>query len=189
MSTRLHYFKRYRMEIDLANTPISPAVLPDGYAWNEWDEVDIERHALAKHRSFRDERDAEVFPSLGEYYGCVRLMHEISQQDSFLGPATWLIVCRNSGGIPEDCGTIQGLGPTPVTGSIQNVGVVREHRGLGLGRALVLKSLEGFKFAGRQRVVLEVTATNLPAVELYRSIGFRTVRTMYRTTVFEERLA
>jgi ribosomal protein S18 acetylase RimI-like enzyme len=189
MSTRLHYFKRYRMEIDLANTPIPVAELPEGYDWNEWDEADVERHALTKHRSFRDEMDAEVFPSLGEYFGCVRLMHEISQQDSFLGPATWLIVCRNQHGIPEDCGTIQGLGPSPINGAIQNVGVVPEHRGLGLGRALVLKSLEGFALARRQRIVLEVTATNQPAVDLYRSIGFRVVRTMYRTAIFEERLA
>lgn len=188
MSTRLHYFKRYRMEIDLAKTPIPPAVLPDGYVWNEWDEADIERHALTKHRSFRDEVDAEVFPSLGEYFGCVRLMHEISQQENFLGPATWLIVCRTGNGMPEDCGTIQGLGPTIQTGSVQNVGVVPEHRGMGLGRALVLKSLEGFAFTGRQRIVLEVTANNRPAVELYQSIGFRTVRTMYRTAILEERL-
>jgi ribosomal protein S18 acetylase RimI-like enzyme len=53
----------------------------------------------------------------------------------------------------------------------------------------VLKSLEGFDLARRQRIVLEVTATNQPAVDLYRSIGFRVVRTMYRTAIFEERLA
>lgn len=189
MTTRLQYFKRYRMEIDLVKTQIPPAVLPAGYVWGDWDEADVERHALTKHRSFRDEVDSEVFPSLGEYFGCVRLMHEISQQDSFLGPATWLIVYRGGNGIPEDCGTIQGLGPTDMTGSIQNVGVVPEHRGLGLGRALVLQSLHGFRMARRQRVVLEVTANNRPAVELYLSIGFRTVRTMYRTAVLETRLA
>ena len=187
MTTRLHYFKRYRMEIDLAITEIPRPVLPPGYEWGEWDEADIERHALAKHRSFRDEVDSEVFPSLGEYYGCLRLMNEITQQDTFLGPATWMIVWRGPGA-HEDCGTIQGLGPTDHLGSIQNVGVVPEHRGLGLGRALVLQSLAGFALAGRQRIVLEVTAENRPAVELYKSIGFRTVRTMYRTAVFDERL-
>ena len=188
MSARLHYFKRYRMEFDLTKTSIAPAVLPQNYHWVDWDEVHVDRHALAKHRSFRNEVDSEVFPSLGEYFGCVRLMHEICQQDSFLGPATWLIVHLDDKGIPEDCGTIQGLGPTAMTGSIQNIGVVPEHRGLGLGRALVLKSLEGFALARRQRVVLEVTAGNRPAVELYRSIGFHVVRTMYRTSVFEEPL-
>ena len=188
MTTRLHYYKRYRMEIDLAKSPIPPSVLPDGYVWGEWDESDVERHALTKHRSFRDELDSAVFPSLGEYFGCVRLMNEISQQDSFLGPATWLIVHRGDTGMPEDCGTIQGLGPTELTGSIQNVGVVPEHRGLGLGRALVLKSLEGFALARRNRIVLEVTAGNRAAVGLYQSVGFRIVRTMYRTAVMEERL-
>ena len=189
MTARVHYFKRYRMEIDLAKSPIPPAVLPDDYVWGEWDEADVERHALTKHRSFRDEVDAEVFPSLGEYFGCIRLMHEISQQESFLGPATWLIVYRGGNGMPEDCGTIQGLGSTELTGSIQNVGVVPEHRGMGLGRALVLKSLEGFALTRRTRIVLEVTAGNRPAVELYKSIGFHTVRTMYRTAALEERLA
>ena len=188
MTTRLHYFKRYRMVIDLAMTPVADALLPDEYVWGEWDESDVERHALVKHRSFRDEMDSDVFPNLGDYFGCVRLMNEISQQDGFLAPATWLIVHRGGAGIPEDCGTIQGLGASDLIGSIQNVGVVPEHRGLGLGRALVLKSLAGFAMAGRRRIVLEVTAGNRPAVDLYLSIGFRTVRTMYRTAIFEERL-
>jgi ribosomal protein S18 acetylase RimI-like enzyme len=176
------------MEIDLAKSPVPPPVLPDGYVWGEWDEADVERHAITKHRSFRDEVDSDVFPSLGEYFGCLRLMNEISQQDSFLGPATWLIVHRGGSGMPEDCGTIQGLGPTDSIGSIQNVGVVPEHRGLGLGRALVLKSLQGFALARRSRIVLEVTAGNRAAVGLYQSVGFRIARTMYRTTVPEERL-
>lgn len=189
MSTQLIYFKRYRMEVDLLSTPIPSAVLPEGYVWGEWDEADVERHALTKHRSFRGEVDSDVFPSLGEYFGCVRLMHEISQQDSFLGPATWLIVHCGGSGLPEDCGTIQGLGPSAQIGSIQNVGVVPEHRGLGLGRALVLRALEGFAMARRQRVILEVTANNVPAVELYRSVGFRVVRTMYRTVSLDEFVA
>jgi hypothetical protein len=148
MSTRLQYFKRYRMEIDLTTTSVPSAVLPDGYLWNEWNDADVERHALTKHRSFRDEVDSEVFPSLGEYFGCVRLMHEISQQETFLGPATWLISWCGGTSI-EDCGTIQR----------------------------------------RKRVILEVTANNRPAVDLYRSIGFRVVRTMYRTSVLEVPLA
>lgn len=186
MNVRLQYFKRYRMELDLAQTSLPPAVLPDGYEWGEWDEADVERHALVKHRSFRDEVDSEVFSSLGEYFGCLRLMREISQNDGFLGPATWLIVHRGDNGLPADCGTIQGIGQSEHVGSIQNVGVVPEHRGLGLGRALILKSLEGFALARLKRIVLEVTATNRPAVELYRTLGFHVVKTMYRSALLEE---
>ena len=58
--------------------------------------------------------------------------------------------------------------------------VVPEHRGQGLGRALMLQSLHGFRKAGMQRVSLEVTADNRPAVALYRSLGFRLTRTLYR---------
>ena len=180
------YFKRYRMEIRLDETPIASAVLPEGYIWHEWNESDIERHALTKYRSFRDELDAEVFSCLGEYYGCLRLMSDIVSQETFLGPATWLVCSIRDGELPQDCGTIQGIGASEQFGSIQNIGVVPEHRGLGLGRALVVKSLEGFLSAGVKRVVLEVTANNLTAVELYRSLGFRITRTMYRIAPIEE---
>lgn len=182
------FFKRYRMEIRLEEAPVPFPVLPDGYVWREWNESDVERHALTKFRSFRDELDAEVFSCLGEYYGCLRLMTDIAQQESFLGPATWLVSCADNGEIPQDCGTIQGIAVSEQLGSIQNIGVVPEHRGVGLGRALVLKSLEGFLLAGVKRVVLEVTASNVTAVELYRGLGFRITRTMYRVAPVEESL-
>jgi ribosomal protein S18 acetylase RimI-like enzyme len=37
-----------------------------------------------------------------------------------------------------------------------------------------------------KRVVLEVTATNVAAVDLYRSLGFQIIRTMYRVAPIEE---
>ena len=182
----VQYFKRYRMEIRLEETPLPLAVLPEGYYWQEWNESDVERHALTKFRSFRDELDSEVFACLGEYYGCLRLMSDIAKQENFLAPATWLVCCGSTNHLPQDCGTIQGIGVSDQFGSIQNIGVVPEHRGLGLGRALVLKSLEGFGLARVKRVVLEVTASNRNAIELYQSLGFRIIRTMYRLSPIEE---
>ena len=180
------FFKRYRMEIRLNESQIPSPTLPEGYDWREWNESDVERHALTKFQSFRDELDAEVFSCLGDYYGCLRLMTDIAQQENFLGPATWLVSCAALAGIPQDCGTIQGIAVSEHLGSIQNIGVVPAHRGMGLGRALILKSLEGFSLAGIKRVVLEVTASNSNAVELYRDLGFRVTRTMYRIAPVEE---
>ena len=180
------FFKRYRMEIPLGEFPLPQAVLPEGYFWREWHISDLERHAATKFRSFRDELDAEVFSCLGEYYGCLRLMSDIARQERFLAHATWLISYACQDEFPQDCGTIQGIGAAGESGAIQNIGVVPEHRGLGLGRALMLKSLEGFLQAGVKRGVLEVTASNLIAVELYRPLGFRITRTMYRTAPIEE---
>jgi ribosomal protein S18 acetylase RimI-like enzyme len=173
------YFKRFRMEIDLGRTAVAEAVLPPGYEWVAWGPDLLERHALAKFEAFRAEIDSEVFPCLGDQAGCRSLMSEIAQRVTFVPGATWLVNDR-SAGTGTDCGTIQGLVQAGQWGAVQNVGVAPEHRGLGLGRALVLKSLAGFREAGVSRVYLEVTARNLAAVQLYRSVGFRVARTTYK---------
>lgn len=175
------WFRRYRMEYDFAGGVPAAAPLPEGFQWARWNPLLLERHALTKYASFRHELDARVFSSLGALAGCQRLMTEITRQKSFVAAATWLIVSRpDEFAEPLDCGTIQGLGPTQLVGAIQNVGVRPEFRGLGLGRSLVVQALEGFRSRGYRRVHLEVTASNEPAVELYRSIGFQHVRTLYK---------
>lgn len=178
----LQYFKRFRMEFDLLQDAVVPPELPPGYVWTPWQRGDEDRHALVKYHSFRDEIDATVFDCLGDYQGCFQLMKEIAQQPGFLPDATWLITAIGDDvdHVGEDCGTIQGVAITETTGSIQNVGIKPDHRGLGLGRTLVLKSLAGFQAAGLKRVCLEVTAPNLSAVELYRRLGFTMTRTLFR---------
>ena len=176
----MRFFRRYRMEIRCGDAP-PPPVLPPGYRFVRWDADLLDRHAAVKCESFRGELDANVFPCLGDYPGCRRLMADIAGQPSFVPGATWLITRRT---LPDDvfadCGTIQGLAASAALGAIQNVGVAPDARGLGIGRALVLKALHGFRAAGMRRVYLEVTAGNAPAVELYRSVGFRVIRTMYK---------
>lgn len=176
------YVKRYRMEIGLFRAELPPAVLPEGYVWTRWTESLMDRHALVKYDSFRNEIDAQVFPCLGDPLGCQRLMRDIARQQRFLPSCTWLISHFNDESCElYDCATIQGIVSNSVFGAIQNVGVIPEYRGIRLGRALVLKSLEGFRSAKLSRVYLEVTARNRPAVELYRSLGFEVVRTLYKT--------
>ncbi len=172
MSVR--YFKRYRMEIDLEPAPPAP-VLPDDYQWVGWDESLIPIHAEVKYRSFAAEIDAKVFPSLSDAQGCFYLMNEISHKRGFLPMATWLIACP-SGYV----GTIQGIRDRPGLGAIQNLGVVAAHRGRGLGTALLLKALDGFRRSGLGRAFLEATAQNSSAVQLYRRLGFRCRKTLYR---------
>ena len=168
------YYKRFRMEIDL-DGPIPSAELPPMFSWAAWDESLLERHAEVKFRSFCCEIDAHVFPCLGERQGCLRLMREIRRKPGFLPAATWLI-----SGPFGYVGTIQGVTDRGPIGAIQNVGVAPEFRGRGLGQALVFKTLEGFRSAGLRRAFLEVTAENSSAVRLYRSVGFRRSKTLYK---------
>lgn len=178
----MRYFRRFRMEFNFSEREVPDPELPPGYRFVAWEPEHLDRHAVTKFGCFRSELDSLVFPSLATLEGCRRLMLEIASQRTFLPQATWLI-CRTgddpaSG--PIDCGTIQGLANGRDAGSVQNVGVSPDYRGLGLGRALVLQSLLGFQAAGLRRVFLEATAENAPAVELYRSVGFRLIRTTFR---------
>ena len=174
------YYRRFRMEIDLGNVDLPEPALPDGFDCLPWDPGDLERHAEVKLQSFCEEIDSRVFPCLGDFTGCRKLMQEITKQRSFRPETTWLIV-----GPDGDAGPIHGLAHSRSLGAIQNVGVVPGCRGLGLGRSLVLKSLAGFRDVGLDRVYLEVTAENVPAVSLYDSLGFRLVRTMYKAVKVE----
>ena len=173
------YFKRFRMEAILGPYR-PPPELPPGYRFVAWNEAVLDAHARTKWRSFRDEIDAQVFPCLGDAEGCRRLMREIRNKPGFLADATWLIAFGRGPEEMQWCGTIQGVADRGGLGMIQNVGIVPGHRGLGLGAALVLRALVGFRSHGLRTAGLEVTAENSRAVRLYQRLGFRRTRTVYK---------
>lgn len=175
------YVKRLRMEFDLRGAVLKPATLPEDYSWDRWRQQLMQRHADVKFACFAGQLDAEVFPALASRSGCRRLMYDIASRPGFVRHATWLIRWNaNDFTGPIDVGTIQGIAWNRSLGSIQNVGVLAEHRGLGLGKALLINALHGFQQARLKRVYLEVTAENNDAVRLYRAFGFRHTRTSYR---------
>lgn len=170
----VRYFKRHRMELPLRG-PVAPVPLPPGFALVPWTDALIDLHAEVKYQSFHDHEDAIVFASLATRTGCRDLMSAIRYRPNFCPRATWLVTGPDGG-----VGTIQGLLDENGHGGIQNLGVVPECRGLGLGRALLVAALGGFAAVGVRRAFLEVTATNAPAVRMYRSVGFRAHKTIYR---------
>jgi GNAT superfamily N-acetyltransferase len=175
------YFKRYRMEIELNGPLFQPPGLPAGYVLVPWDASLLDAHAEAKYRSFCLEVDANVFPCLGDRGGCVRLMREIARREGFLTEATWLLA---SHGVPdgsvEYCGTVQGVRDSKDDGAVQNLGITPVHRGRGLGTLLLHRALCGFRRVGLRRAYLEVTAQNSGAIRLYRRLGFRRIKTVYK---------
>ena len=190
---KLRYFKRHRMELPLwrgnpprvppdtpsclrpPHTPLAAPELPEGFRWLAWDDSLLALHAEVKFQSFHQHEDSLVFASLATRTGCRDLMTAIRFRVGFCAEATWLVA-----GPDGAVGTIQGLLDENGYGGIQNLGVVPEYRGRGLGRALLLKALAGFASVGVPRAFLEVTATNLPAVRMYRAVGFRSYKTLYR---------
>jgi hypothetical protein len=177
----LMHFKRYRMEMNLLGRDFSWSVVPEGYRLLAWDNALLDAHAEVKYLSFREEIDANLFPCFTELSGCQRLMSEIVRKPGFLPQATWLAVYGGPGEPIEYCGTVQGLCDGSGLGAIQNLGTVPEHRGRGLGTALLMRALRGFRQAGLTRVFLEVTAENEGAVRLYQRAGFSVVKTVFKT--------
>ena len=118
-------------------------------------------------------------------------MREIRERPGFHPASTWLLAQHSplspgGRGIGGEgvvyVGTVQGVADpgNRGVGGIQNLGIVPAHRGKGLGVALLLQALHGFRQAGLKRATLEVTAQNETAVRLYRQIGFRFRKTLYR---------
>lgn len=175
------FCRRLRMQVDLRKYPAIEPQLPDGYRWTVWSPELLDRHANVKFRCFAEDQDGRVFQSLREEYGCRQLMEFISQHEQFMPTATWLLTIDDlNSGESTDCGTVQGLAPTPILGAVQNLGVLPEHRGQGLGRAIMQKGLLGFQNAGLQFVTLEVTDGNHTAIALYESLGFELQKTLFR---------
>lgn len=163
--------------------------LPAGFELVPWNEALLDVHARTKCAAFKREIDALVFPCLGRLEGCRRLMREIRRKPGFLPEATWLVARRlpdrgpTSGRFTplEWCGTIQGVLDRSGLGSIQNVGILPGARGLGLGSSLIREALAGFRAAGVRRATLEVTAENTAAIRLYHRLGFRRIKTIYKS--------
>ena len=68
---------------------------------------------------------------------------------------------------------------SPKKGHIISIAVLPEHRGKGLGRALIEKALEKMvKFYNAKSCYLEVRVSNEPAISLYKKAGFEVQRTI-----------
>ena len=174
------YFKRHKMQIDLLKFDRRHIPSESVFRFVPWSEKVLGQHALAKWDSFRLEIDANVFPCLGDRDGCRQLMRDISLRANFVPEATWLAIADPEGKPEVPVGTIQGLRLNAIEGAIQNVGVVPQFRGMGLGRELLQLALQGFRETGCGKVNLEVTIHNTGAIRLYESIGFRYVETVFK---------
>ena len=86
------------------------------------------------------------------------------------------IMCRIESGL-------SGIGFTPLSfskkGHIISIAVLPEHRGKGLGRALIEKALENMtRVYNAKSCYLEVRVSNEPAISLYKKVGFEVQRTI-----------
>jgi mycothiol synthase len=168
--TRERYF--FTMKRALHETPPAPEV-PSGYTIRAATLADIESFTDLHNLAFRehwkslpitsDELRAEKLDP--EYRPEIDLL-AVAPDGTLASFCTATIEPTKREGIDEIVGFIGGLGTHP------------SHRGLGLGRALLLHNLRTLHALGMYKAYISVDAANpTGAVRLYESVGFQTFET------------
>ncbi|MDI9609659.1 MAG: ribosomal protein S18-alanine N-acetyltransferase [Candidatus Verstraetearchaeota archaeon] len=63
-------------------------------------------------------------------------------------------------------------------GHVISIAVLEGYRGMGIGRKLMEEGMKNVRESGASEIYLEVRQSNLPAIQLYRKLGFRAVRVL-----------
>jgi len=157
-----------------ATLQASPAErpLPTGYALTCWDDRHLKDLVQIVHEANSGTLDELVYPEFKTAAGTERMIRAI--QGGAAGPfdegASQIILHE---AVP--CGAILCTRPAPTEGFVAEMAVDKAHQGKGMGRALLARALTVAYGEGVQTVKLGVTEENLPAVSLYRKLGFTPV--------------
>jgi ribosomal-protein-alanine N-acetyltransferase len=90
------------------------------------------------------------------------------------GEIVGYIMCRIETGLSNF-----GFGGFIKKGHIVSLAVMPQHRRKGIGQALVVKAMEGMRLYNAKHCFLEVRVTNMPAINLYKKLGFKIIRTIH----------
>ena len=179
-------FERYYMMADLARSanPLPPAeaVLPASLSVPDvslraWKDQDFAAAARVIHRSYRGQYDSRINSQYTSEDGCAELLTILTDHiwcGNFL-PHVSRVAVRRSGHMLV--GVLIGSRLAPRAGHIGQISVHPAYQGHGIGRRLIESALVEFARYGFNTVSLAVTASNLPALNLYQSCGFRRVHT------------
>lgn len=90
------------------------------------------------------------------------------------GKIVGYIMCRIEMGLSNF-----GLSGVAKKGHVVSVAVLPEHRRKGMGKALVVKAMEGMRGYGAKQCYLEVRVTNQEAISMYKKLDFEVARTIH----------
>lgn len=163
----------YTMRIDMTEPP-TPAPLPPAYRWEPYrhpeqlsDIVIVDRLAFRDHYGHIDLDFDEEVAEVRHYFESLPYF-DPSLFFNVVEEATGTIVATNWNLIQE-----QG---DPEAGYVDNVAVLREHRGKGIALAMLTKAFSALYERGKRSAVLGVDSENLTgALRLYEKAGMKPV--------------
>jgi mycothiol synthase len=174
-----HGFQRvrqyYHMHIELDREPDAP-VIPDGFVIRPY-QGEAERIEMirALWEAFHDHWGFFNEPFEKYYERWVHWGENFKDMD----PNLWTIAVKD-GKVAGSCLSTPSRPEDPEMGWVNQLGVRREYRKLGLGLALLQQAFGDFYRRGKKRAGLGVDAGSLTgALRLYENAGMHAARTMY----------
>jgi len=165
----------YEMAIELGGPPAAP-VLPDGLFLDEFHESDARTFHAALEEAFQDHWEWHGTP-FDEWWE-----RRCGEDADAHGPL-WFVVRDGD----EIAAGVRNEADRNGGGYVGLLGVRREWRGLGLGRALLLRTFAEFWSRGVNRITLGVDAESpTRATKLYENVGMEVESSV---VVFEKELA
>jgi len=169
-----HPRRFYEVDLSRMAPPRDPGrVVPPIIPWTESRQ---EEAAELIAQSYAGHIDSQINDQYRSVAGARRFLLNIIQYPgcgSFFAPASFVAIDRYT---QKACGLCLSSLVSERTGHITQLGVAPEHRGKGLGRQLLQKSLQALVAHGALRASLTVTSKNQEAIALYEDIGFRNQR-------------
>lgn len=175
---------RLFMTLPLANSNLDMTALPPGTELRRWSEQDYQASAGIITAAYRYHVDSEINDQYRTLSGSLRFLNNIVRFPgcgTFDPESSFVAVDRRSQSL---VGVILCSRVRYDTGHVTQICVLPEHRGHGLGKALLAttaRNLTQRKFTG---LSLTVTEANTPAVDLYERLGF-TRRRVFDAFVWE----
>jgi ribosomal protein S18 acetylase RimI-like enzyme len=173
---KFHLFARQFMLLAMSNALALPG--PDPHLRLErWNDSCFEPCARLIHLAYADHVDSAINDQYQSAAGALRFLKNIIYLPGCgeFQPAASFVL--RSPGSSELVGAVLSSEVAPRVGHITQICVQPGFQGQGLGRKLILAAvaaLRGLKFA---ELTLTVTSSNTPAVHLYDTLGFRTIKT------------
>jgi ribosomal protein S18 acetylase RimI-like enzyme len=172
-------FQRYRrlfLCLELANANPSHREVPADIQIRRWVEADFQPAAGIITASYRAHIDSEINDQYRTSAGSLRFLNNIVRFPGcgvFDPEASFVAVHRPSNSL---IGLILCSRVRDDAGHITQVCLVPEHRSEGIGEALLAHSFDALRARKFKLLTLTVTEANHRAVELYRKLGFETMR-------------
>ncbi|HEY4052957.1 MAG TPA: GNAT family N-acetyltransferase [Terriglobales bacterium] len=166
---------RLFMALPLA-APMDAKVIAADIELRRWTEQDYQPSAAVITSAYRDHVDSEINDQYRTLSGSLRFLNNIIRFPgcgTFDAESSFVAVNKRNHSL---VGVILCSRVRYDTGHVTQICVLPEHRGLGLGKALLAATVQNLTQRRFSALSLTVTEANSPAVDLYARLGFEQKR-------------